>query len=176
MVDDEEYGPAMQALNERQRKFVLAMLTIPGCSHARAAREAGYSDVKEGAKVRGHYAAHNPRVQEAIREEARRRLDGLSVIAANVMMDAMLDPKVPTKDKLKAASAVLDRTGFAAVQKFEVHKTDNSGKAIMDRIRALSEKLGVDTGRLLTARASNGTEKINMPVVDAEFSEVKDER
>ncbi len=153
----------MQALNERQRKFVLAMLLIPGCSHARAAREAGYSDVKQGAKVRGHYAAHNPLVQEAIREEARRRLDGLSVIAANVMMDAMLDPKVPTKDKLKAASAVLDRTGFAAVQKIDVTRKDESGGAILDRIEALAGRLGVPVRHLL-----------NKPVIDAEFSEVKD--
>lgn len=151
MADDVEYGPAMQALNERQRKFVLAMLEIPGCSHAKAARVAGYSDVKAGAKVRGHYAAHNPKIQEAIREEARRRLDGLSVIAANVMMDAMLDPKVPTKDKLKAASAVLDRTGFAAAQNINVNKTvtDNSGKALMERLEKAAALLGIDPAALL---------------------------
>lgn len=163
MSDDPEYGPAMEGLSERQRKFVLAMLLIPGCSHARAAREAGYSDVKDGAKVRGHYAAHNPRIQEAIREEARRRLDGLSVIAANVMMDAMLDPKVPTKDKLKAASAVLDRTGFAAVQKIDVTRKDESGTAVLDQIKRLAERLGLPVQQLL-----------GRPVVDAEFSEVKD--
>ncbi len=158
----------MAALSERQRKFVLAMLLIPGCSHARAAREAGYSDVKEGAKVRGHYAAHNPRIQEAIREEARRRLDGLSVIAANVMMDAMLDPKVPTRDKLKAAGAVLDRTGFAAVQKIDVTRKDESGVAVLDQIRQLAEKLGLPVQALLGRPAA--------PVVDAEFSEVKQEK
>jgi phage terminase small subunit len=164
IAEEHEYGPAMAALNDRQQKFVLAMLLIPGCSHARAAREAGYSDVKEGAKVRGHYAAHNPKVQDAIREEARRRLDGLSVIAANVMMDAMLDPKVPTKDKLKAASAVLDRTGFAAVQKIDVTRKDESGVAVLDQIRRLAEKLGVPVQNLLSK-----------PVVDAEFSEVGNE-
>src|SRR4051812_1016532 len=120
MSDEIEYGPSMSALTERQRKFVLAMIEVPGGSHAKAARLAGYSDVKEGAKVRGHYAAHNPAVQAAIREEAGKRLNGLSVIAASVMMDAMLDPKVPTKDKLKAAAAVLDRTGFAAAQNINV--------------------------------------------------------
>lgn len=113
----------MSALTERQRKFVLALIEVPGCSHAKAARLAGYSDVKEGAKVRGHYAAHNPAVQEAIREEAGKRLSSLSVVAASVMMDVMLDPKSEAKDKLKAAAAVLDRTGFAAAQNINVNKT-----------------------------------------------------
>lgn len=155
MVDDDhEYGPAMSALSERQRRFVLAMLDIPGCTPTRAAREAGYSDVSEACKVRGHYAAHNPRVQAALREEASKRLNSLTVIAANVMMDVMLDEGTSTKDKLKAASAVLDRTGFAAAQNINVNKTitDHSGKAIMERIAALAMKHGLDPDALLQPR------------------------
>ena len=164
MSDEREYGPAMSALSERQRAFVLAMLDVPGCSHAKAARLAGYSDVAGGARVRGHHAAHNPAVQAAMREEAGKRLNSMSVMAANVMMDIMLTSK-DDKTKMKAAAAVLDRTGFAAAQNINVHKTstDNSGKAIMERIAALAEKLGVDAGRLLGA-----------PVVEAEFTEVKE--
>lgn len=165
MSDEAEYGPAMAALSEKQRAFVVAMLTVPGCSHAKAARIAGYSDVKDGAKVRGHHAAHNPAVQAALREEAGKRLNSLSVVAANVMMDVMLDAKSPTKDKLKAASAVLDRTGFAAAQNINVNKTitDISGKAIMDRIRSLAQKHGLDAAKLLGGPAP----------IEAEFSEVK---
>ena len=167
MSDGPEYGPAMQALTELQRRFVLAMLDVPGCSHAKAARLAGYSDVKEGAKVRGHHAAHNPAVQAALREEAGKRLNAMSVMAANVMMDIMLSANTDPKTKLKAASAVLDRTGFAAAQNINVNKTvsDQSGKAIMGRIEALASKLGVDPARLLGGPAA--------PVVDAEFSEVE---
>lgn len=151
MADASEYGPAMAALNERQRRFVLAMLDIPGCSHARAAREAGYSNVADGSKVRGHYAAHHPGVQAAIREEAGKRLNGLSVIAANVMMDVMLDEDVDAKTKLKAAAAVLDRTGFAAAQNINVNKTvtDNSGRAVMERIARAAAALGIDPAQLL---------------------------
>lgn len=147
----DEYGPAMAALSDRQRRFVMAMLMIPNCSHAKAAREAGYSDVKGAAKVRGHYCAHNPGIQAALREEAGKRLNGLSVIAANVMMDVMLDERSPIKDKLKAASAVLDRTGFAAAQNINVNKivTDNSGRAIMERIEKAAAALGVDAAGLL---------------------------
>lgn len=169
MTDASDYGPAMAALNERQRAFVLAMLTIPGCSHARAAREAGYSDVAEGAKVRGHYLAHSPNVQAALREEAGKRLNSLSVVAANVMMDIMLAEDSSSKDKLKAAMAVLDRTGFAAAQNINVNKTvtDQSGAAIMSQIRALADRLGVPVAGLLGKQPA-------VPAIDAEFSEVGD--
>lgn len=151
MSEEVEYGPAMQALTEKQRAFVIAMLTIPGCSHARAAREAGYSDVKEGSKVRGHECAHNPSVQAALREEAGKRLNSLSVVAANVMMDIMLDEDGDPKNKLKAATAVLDRTGFAAAQNINVNKTvtDNSGKAVLERIQRAAAVLGIEPAALL---------------------------
>lgn len=153
MSGETEYGPAMSALTEKQRRFVLALLNIPGCSHAKAAREAGYSDSSDGAKVRGHEAAHNPAVQMALREEAGKRLNSMSVIAANVMMDIMLADETSPKDKLKAAMAVLDRTGFAAAQTINVNKniTDNSGRAVMERIQRAAAALGVDPGTLLGA-------------------------
>jgi phage terminase small subunit len=151
MSDEVDYGPAMQALTEKRRKFVIAMVTIPGCSFTRAAKEAGYSDSADAAKVRGHECAHSPGVQAAIREEAGKRLSALSVVAANVMMDIMLDDGSSQKDKLKAAMAVLDRTGFAAAQNINVNKTvtDNSGKAVMERIERAAAALGVDPGQLL---------------------------
>lgn len=151
MTDAAEYGPAMTALTDKQRAFVLAMLNIPGCSHAQAARQAGYSAHADGAKVRGHEAAHNPHVQAALREEAGKRLNSLSVVAANVMMDVMLDPETSAKDKMKAAAAVLDRTGFAAAQNINVHKTvtDTSSKGIMERIQRAAAALGVEPASLL---------------------------
>ena len=151
MIDGTEFGPAMAELTEKQRGFVVAMVTIPGCSFARAAREAGYSDSSEAAKVTGHHLAHSPRIQAAIREEAGKRLSALSVVAANVMMDIMLAEDGDPKTKLKAASAVLDRTGFAAAQNINVHKTvtDNSGRAVLERIKKAADVLGVDPATLL---------------------------
>lgn len=168
MNDEREYGPAMSVLTERQRRFVVALLDTPGCSHAQAARIAGYSDVAEGAKVRGHEAAHNPAVQEALREEARKRLNSLSVVAANVMMDVMLDPDALPKDKLKAAAAVLDRTGFAATQNIEVNKTitrkiDASEAAA--KIAEFRHKFPDQFAKLIGSPAP--------AVVDGEFTEVK---
>lgn len=168
MSDDPEYGPAMAALSEKQRGFVMAMIQTPGCTHAEAARRAGYSDASEGAKVRGFYLAHHPRVQQAIREEAGRRLNSLSLVAANVMMMVMMDEEAPLKEKLKAAAAVLDRTGFGAAQTINVNKTltDQTGGAIMERIKSLAAKHGLDPMKLLSPGPA-------APVVEAEFSEVK---
>jgi phage terminase small subunit len=147
----DEFGPAMAALNERQRSFVMAMIEFPGISFADAARRAGYSDVADGAKVRGHYCAHNPTVQAAIREEASKRLNAASLTAANVLMSLLTDEGVEPKDRIKAAGMLLDRSGFGAAQTINVNKhvTDNSGKAVMERIEKAAAVLGIDPETLL---------------------------
>lgn len=167
MNDDHEFGPAMAALTEKQRGFVMAMIEFPGITFADAARRAGYSDTADGAKVRGHYCAHNPAVQAAIREEAGKRLNSASLTAANVLMTLLTDEAVEPKDRIKAAGMLLDRSGFGAAQTINVNKTttDRTGKAIMERIAALAQKHGLDTKALLSGPAP--------AVVDAEFSEVK---
>ena len=151
MTDDIEYGPAMADLSERQRAFVVAMLEHPGITQHRAAELAGYQNSPGGMRVQGHTLAHHPKVQAAIREETGKRLNSLSLLAANVMADVMLDPEAPLKEKLKAASAVLDRTGFAAAQNINVNKTvtDNSGQAVLARIERAAAVLGIDPAALL---------------------------
>lgn len=168
MMEEVEYGPAMAALNEKQRKFVLAMIEHPGCTQAKAAELAGYERNSDlGFRVQGHYVAHHPGVQAAIREEAGKRLNGAALIAANVVIGILTDEGVPAKEKLKAAGMLLDRTGFAAVQKIDVTRKDESGGAVLDQIRRLAEKLGVPVAGLLGHRPA-------APVIDAEFSEVGD--
>lgn len=157
----------MAALNERQRAFVMALIEFPGIAHAEAARRAGYSDASEGAKVRGFYLAHSPSVQAAMREEAGKRLNSSSLIAANVLLELLTSGEVDPKDRIKAAGMLLDRSGFGAAQTINVNKTttDRTGKAIMERIAALSQKLGVDANKLLGPAAP--------AVVEGEFSEVE---
>lgn len=164
MTTDYELGPKMRALTERQRAFVVELVLDPMLSHAEAARRAGYSDSSEAAKVTGHRLAHDQRIIDAMHEQAGRRLRALSMKALH-RVEQMMDDE-DGKTVLKAALGVLDRVGFGAQQNININQTvtDQSGKAIMDRIRALADKLGVDKGKLLGA-----------PVVDAEFTEVKDD-
>jgi phage terminase small subunit len=165
MSEDQELGPAMAALNERQRAFVMAMIEHPGITQARAAELAGYKNSPGGMKVHGHYCAHNPAVQAAIREEAGKRLNSASLLAANVLVEILGSDDIPAKERLKAAGMLLDRTGFAAVQKIDVTRKDESGANVLDQIKRLAEKLSVPVQQLLNKPAP--------PVVDAEFSEVK---
>lgn len=174
MSDEWELGPKMLALTERQRRFVLELVADPLMSRAEAARLAGYSDIAEGAKVRAHGLMHDQRIIDALHEQAGKRLWAISMKAAH-RVDQMLDSD-DDKVVLKAAVAVLDRTGFGAQQNININQTvrDESSKAILGRIEALADRLGVPVAGLLGAKSSSGTEKINMPVVDAEFSEVSD--
>jgi hypothetical protein len=166
MNDDPEYGPAMSALNARQRAFVMAMIEFPGITQAKAAEMAGYVNSPVGLRVHGHYCAHSPAVQEAMREEAGKRLNSASLMAANVLLQLLTDDEVAAKDRIKAAGMLLDRSGFGAAQTINVNKTvtDRSGAGMLDRIRALASGLGLDPVKLLGGNA----------VVDAEFSEVPD--
>jgi len=156
----------MLELNERQRKFVLAMVEIPGCTHADAARMAGYSDHLDAAKVRGFYCAHNPAVQAAIREEAGKRLSASSLMAAGVLMKMLTDEGIEPKDRIKAAGMLLDRSGFGAAQTINVNKTvtrkvDTS--EAMSRIAEFRQKFPEQFAKLTgTAPA----------VIDGEFTEV----
>jgi phage terminase small subunit len=162
MSDDFEFGPKMRALTDKQRAFVMALVEFPGMSGAEAARVAGYSDASEACKVKACNLRQDRRIVEAIQEQAGKRLWAISLKAAG-RIEQMLDSDDDAV-ALKAAGMVLDRTGLAAVQNININQTisDQSGSAIMERIRALAAKHGLDPQQLL-----------GRPVVDAEFSEVK---
>lgn len=167
MSDEPEFGKAMAALSEKQRQFVLAMIEFPGITQAKAAARAGYQNSPGGMRVQGHYLAHHPGVQEALREEAAKRLNSASLTAAGVLMAMLTDKKVDPKDRIKAAGMLLDRSGFGAAQTINVNKTvtDRTGAGMLERIRALAEANGLDPVKLLGGNAG---------VVDAEFTEVKE--
>lgn len=166
MADEFEFGPKMRVLTVKQRAFVMALVEFPNLSHAEAARMAGYSDKSEGAKVMACNLMQDKKIVEAMQEQAGKRLWAISMKAAwrvDQLMDSDDDAVA-----LKAAGMVLDRVGHAPQQNINIHQhvTDNSGKAIMERIHALAAKHGLDPAKLLTSRSKG-------EVIDAEFSEVK---
>ncbi len=171
MMDDDriEHGPAMSALSERQRQFVLAMIEFPGISQTKAAAKAGYRNSPGGMRVQGHYLAHHPGVQEAIREEAGKRLNASSLTAANVLMAFLTDKNVEAKDRIKAAGMLLDRSGFGAMQTIHVNKTVTKkidASAAEARIAEFRHKFPEMFAKLVGVDAAPA-------VIDAEFSEVK---
>jgi phage terminase small subunit len=177
LLPDTAFGPAMQALSERQQRFVLSLLEQRGRpSYAKAAREAGYSDIKEGAKVRGHFLAHDERVIAAIHEEARKRIESSAFMAANVLIEIAADESLEAKERRAAAGMLLDRSGLSVVTRQQIdvnhNHTDRTGAAMVERIKALAAKHGMDPGALLGQNAMGPAKRLPSPI-EAEYQEVK---
>jgi hypothetical protein len=106
-----ELGPRMQALPERERRFVWFYLTNEGKPNgAQAARDAGYSDVGEACKVRAHLLLHRERVLLALEEVGKKAFRGLLGPAIKATAAMIADPK--HADHAKTVSSTLARLGL----------------------------------------------------------------
>ncbi len=126
MIDqDTQLGPAMAALNERQRLFVIALFELgPKGNATEAAIRAGYTD--NGTNyicVQASRLMASPKVQEAIREEAATQVGAALPYAQRGMMQILRDPA--HQDHAKMIKHVQALGGLNPTQKHEVvHKTD----------------------------------------------------
>lgn len=157
----QQFGPAMLALTEKQRLFVIAMAADPFGNPTSWARAAGYSDVKEGAKVRGFHTIHNPAVEEAVLEYARGQLNTLGPLLATFgMLRIARNPKHPKH--LKALDMVANRVGLHEIveQRHFVERTDKTAEGAMARIKAAAALLGVDPSVLLGENVAGGPMKL----------------
>ena len=169
-----DFGSAMRALNERQRKYVLVRVAQGTKNAAAAAELAGYSAVSYGSiKVQAHALEHNPKIQAAITEEAlrqaRHNLGSMLVRASERVGEVMENPQVAAGDTLKAAAMIFDRMGLHAVseQKRTVEHIGDSPE-VVEKIKRLAAQLGMDAGKLLGPRLNK------RPVVtEAEYVEVR---
>ena len=149
----QEFGPKMAALTDKQRRYVLAMLSDPLGNPSVWARAAGYSDHLQAAKVRGHYLSHDDRIMEAAQEEARRHLDTIGpVLGIGVMMQ--IARTKGHKRQLDAAMALTDRVGFHAKSEHKVVHEDRTGAALEERLRRAAALLGIDPAQLLGVNAA----------------------
>jgi hypothetical protein len=157
MTDDVEprWGPAMSDLTELQRRFVLAMASDPLGNPTQWARDAGYSDKSDAAKVTGHRLSHDQRIKIAINECARSTLDSVGpMLGIAVMLKIARDNTHPKQ--LAAAIALANRSGFHETTEHVMHvqHTDRTGAAMIERIKELAGELGLDAARLLGANAA----------------------
>lgn len=115
-----ELGPRMQALPERERKFVWFYLTNDGPPNgAQAARDAGYSDAAEGAKVRAHALLHRERVILALEEVGKKAFRGL--LGPAVKAAAGLIQNEKHVDHSKAVFTTLARLGLGEKSSLDVN-------------------------------------------------------
>jgi hypothetical protein len=160
-TDIGELGPAMRALNVRQRLFVEALLMQGNADQHRAAAAAGYTGTDEVLRSTGSRLARDDKVRAAIHEESIRRMESAAILATSVLVEIAGDSM--HKDRLKASLAILDRVGLHATteHKVTVKKEDDA-----DKIRAiclLADKLGLDK-KILLGQAG--------VVIDAEFVDI----
>lgn len=112
----------MAALRDRERQFVWFYLTNEGPPNgARAAREAGYSNESEGAKVMAHKLLHRERVILALEEVGKKSFRGLLGPAIKATAAMIADPKHP--DHAKAVSSTLARLGITERTGVDVNVT-----------------------------------------------------
>lgn len=172
--DAGEYGPKMLQLTKLQRRFVEASFLYPGKNPTEWARKAGYADsgnhAHAGIRVQAHILWHDRRIQEAIREEAEKRLTGLLPLANQVHLEEMLNPQNSGSERLKAVQMLYDRTGLHSHTEQKVtHHHIMDDKEKIARLEALARKLGVPSEKLI-----GRTLALKRPAVDAEFTEIVD--
>jgi len=157
-----ELGPAMQALNERQRSFVEHYLRLAPARGAQtdAARRAGYrgSTKLNMARIASHLM-RDPKIVAAIAEEAKKIIRGGSADAAKALMALVQDPK--HRDHARAIDMVLARTDpEVSIHDVKVSHTvvdlDEEG---LEELRALRQ-LGTAREKLVELFGPNGLDRL----------------
>jgi phage terminase small subunit len=134
---DGSYGPAMAALNEKQRLFVRGLFELPGGKHGaatRACRAAGYGSPTSSAQSFASIASRlcaNPMVQEAIQEMSRQYVTTMGPLAVRALKNLLGDKAA--KEHGRALGIVMDR--IAPQQSTHTvnvnhHAVDHSAEAV----------------------------------------------
>lgn len=150
-VPADDFGPAMQALNERQREFVIGF-TLYGLNQAQAYKAAGYStSSKDVIDTGASRLMHTESVQAAILEVGQSLMRSKGPKAIMVLDRIMDDPEAGDKDKIKAATELLSRSGFVATtrQDVNVRHTHRTREELESYIASMASKYGHDVSQLL---------------------------
>lgn len=164
--EEGKLGPAMLALpTDGMRAFVYAMLDTGGQNQMLCAKESGYTGNERTLAVTGHRLAHDERVQAAIQEEARRRMNAGAILAVNTVLSIAANSA--HKDQLRAATAILDRTGLNATteHKVTVERSEDE-RAMIREIMEYGKKFNLDIKALL------GAQGIDLAAIEGEFTEI----
>lgn len=164
----------MLKLLPRQRAFVRAALDTGRANNTLHARMAGYCGTDETLRVTGYRLAHDPDIQAAIIEEAKKRLSSSAAMAVSVLVQ-LAETAPEAKDRLKAIDMILNRVGMHAKTEHTVNVEHGTSKDTIEAIHALAKKLGVDVVPLLGHSAPAEAKEARPDVIDAEYEEIEDE-
>jgi phage terminase small subunit len=176
-----ELGPAMRALNSRQRAFVtFYILENPGRgAQTNAARRAGFGTARSKPIDMAHQAwrlMSDERIQAAIAEEARKLLRGSAPEAAKALLELVRNPD--HKDHARGIAMVLARTDPEIVRTDMniTHVVIDPDQEALEELRALKalhtphakmlEVFGVNgLDRLLALEAADGARRADVAKV-----------
>jgi hypothetical protein len=183
--------PSFKPLNERQRKFVWALLKWGSGkgNRTKCAREAGYQGNDDVLGITAVRLFHDPRIQQALHEVAAARLGSFQLFAIE-NLTVLAETADKEEVRLKATGMILDRTGFNAVQEHKVtHHNETEDReqrlAEMTALCARNPKL-LDTiavpalralieQRIAQQSAPQPLPVKQLPVIDAQYKEVPPE-
>lgn len=137
---DRELGPAMRALSEKLRAFVTAKVVM-GMNDTDAARHAGY-EYPEHHQWR---ISHREDVQAAILEQSQRLMRSQGPKSILTLCAIRDNPENAARDRIKAATELLNRSGFHQISEHHEHVHQHVSDAEADRrILQLAAELGLD--------------------------------
>jgi phage terminase small subunit len=158
-----ELGPAMKALNERQREFVRYLVTEkPGYGAlTRAYRKAGYGKNSKPATLskEAHHISRDERIIAAVAEESRKVIRIGHPEAASALLNMIRDPG--HRDHARAVMGLLDRVDPVATKhSIDVtHRTIDPDQEALEEMRA-ARKLGATRDKLLELYGANGLDRL----------------
>lgn len=158
-----ELGPAMKALNERQRAFVRFFVTEkPGyAALTRAYRKAGYGKNSKAATLSkdAHHMSRDERIIAAIAEESRKVIRVAHPEAAAALLNMIRDPA--HRDHARAVMGLLDRVDPVQTKhSIDVtHRTIDPDQEALEEMRA-ARKLGATRDKLLELYGANGLDRL----------------
>lgn len=154
-----DLGPAMAALNEKQRLFVLNY-ALTGGNTTQAAVQSGYGGNPQSSYQTGHRLLQDPKIRAAIKEDAERRLNNGAGLAAAGLIQIGLT-SLDEKNRIKAYTTVLSLAGINPVARHEHVHVHQTAASIESEIRKMAGILGLDAEKLLGYEEGD--------VIDAEF-------
>lgn len=170
-------GPKMKALTEMQREFIRQRLEHPNWTTAQQVRAAGYAQEAEpGSSVyrsTGYRLLHDPDVMAAFDEEADNRLKHGGVLGVDVVVSIAQDPT--HKDQLKAALALMNRTGRHEKTESVVTIDDKRPKTKQELLASIREML-TSNGMSLEDQKTYLKKMTGEDYVDADFEVVQPAR
>ena len=118
---NESWGPAMAALNPKQRAFCLAYVLQTNAEATAAARLAGYEDNGSGQSIRvqGFRLTHNAKVLAAIREVVTARGSKNLPVYVNALERVAANDQ--HKDQVRAIDMLLTRGGLPEITERNVN-------------------------------------------------------